>query len=751
MFTPLSKGSERAQDDLWDNSSPRKTRIIRHSSPTVLAPIPRSACSTTGSGSIPRTTTALGHGPCPSHSRGLKCELGTSMSTSTSTTFTANGHLNGNSNRNRSRSRSRNRNPNPNTNGHESGDGKDHHANAKRGTSLPEPVPSNKSAGPTCWSADNSGKSGRGGENAVKGGEKKEDWDGDGEGLASISGLKRGGEEERPGNGDGNGGRERHGVGKKTSSQGRRSFSRRARSRIKGHANQKLSSAPDSLGRRAEATAAAEGIEMDGEKETLLSLFFQPRRERVEGWMDSFWKRHAVLVVVPCLIVWIWLAIPFPVTDPYKGENKSRGNFWVNPWKGGNGKEGDGETSLPLDVNFYFFLFWYFGMYLAVALFFITNLFSLYRLNWWPSRLGGKLSYTLSWSLTLLIGLLAHHLDLFYLRKRWKERDPGGDDVEWERKTFWVVLSFVAMLMPAVACFSKLKRDKRHTYRHPLPAVYQTFFGQAFSRRFPASWVRFLWFMTSLAIASFSLIVGQAYASLFLTTLPHTSLDAGTWVWSWVITVQLLAQVSFFILGAKVRSRALLFIYRLFFQLVYHVFYRNLFARLRSPTQFATVQLLSSISTILIFPIQMSRPWHRLLKIVMGYPNPWEEHVDNVAMGFYCRGLAQNVTMVGFLGWISILHFGPNSQLYPFFRFHPTPEDPYTFPMTFIASCVIWSSELFSSFIARQIMSYAFRVNVSQIGINEMKDYPELVPACGWASVHVSMNILLFLIKLNFR
>ncbi|OXC59875.1 hypothetical protein C349_04784 [Cryptococcus neoformans var. grubii Br795] len=48
-------------------------------------------------------------------------------------------------------------------------------------------------------------------------------------------------------------------------------------------------------------------------------------------------------------------------------------------------------------------------------------------------------------------------------------------------------------------------------------------------------------------------------------------------------------------------------------------------------------------------------------------------------------------------------------------------------------------------------MSYAFGVNVSQIGIDEMKDYPELVPACGWASVHVSMNILLFLIKLNFR
>lgn len=112
---------------------------------------------------------------------------------------------------------------------------------------------------------------------------------------------------------------------------------------------------------------------------------------------------------------------------------------------------------------------------------------------------------------------------------------------------------------------------------------------------------------------------GKAYASLFLTTLPHTSLDAGTWVWSWVIgtfstagshlnyfglkaiiglysfflAVQLLAQLSFFILGAKVRSRALLFIYRLFFQLVYHVFYRNL---VRPPPP-SLSKLLESIDT----------------------------------------------------------------------------------------------------------------------------------------------------------
>jgi hypothetical protein len=46
----------------------------------------------------------------------------------------------------------------------------------------------------------------------------------------------------------------------------------------------------------------------------------------------------------------------------------------------------------------------------------------------------------------------------------------------------------------------------------------------------------------------------------------------------------------------------------------------------------------------------MSGLWHKLLQVVIGYPLPWEEHADNVATAFYCRGLAQNITMVGFLG-----------------------------------------------------------------------------------------------------
>lgn len=39
-----------------------------------------------------------------------------------------------------------------------------------------------------------------------------------------------------------------------------------------------------------------------------------------------------------------------------------------------------------------------------------------------------------------------------------------------------------------------------------------------------------------------------------------------------------------------------------------------------------------------------------MLQIIVGYPQPYEDHVDNVAVSFFVRGLAQNVTMVGFLG-----------------------------------------------------------------------------------------------------
>lgn len=215
-------------------------------------------------------------------------------------------------------------------------------------------------------------------------------------------------------------------------------------------------------------------------------------------------------------------------------------------------------------------------------------------------------------------------------------------------------------------------------------------------------------------------------------------------------TVTLLNQLSVWIIGSKIRSRALLFLYKYFFQVVLFTFYRNLFARLRSPQQFAVVQLLSSVVVIVVFPLQVTRRWHRVLQLFLGYDKTYEEYLHAQSITFYVRGLAQNVTALSFLGWLCILHFGPNSQRYPFFRFSYS-GDPYTFQLTFLATLAVWTLETISSYFARKIMTRISGVDCVEVGIDEVRQYPELSVACGWASIHILSNILLFLINLDFE
>lgn len=65
------------------------------------------------------------------------------------------------------------------------------------------------------------------------------------------------------------------------------------------------------------------------------------------------------------------------------------------------------------------------------------------------------------------------------------------------------------MACPAIVCFSMLKRDKRHVFRHSLSELQKAFLEMELSRRVPASYLRFTWFMASLSVALFALIAGQ--------------------------------------------------------------------------------------------------------------------------------------------------------------------------------------------------------------------------------------------------
>lgn len=74
-------------------------------------------------------------------------------------------------------------------------------------------------------------------------------------------------------------------------------------------------------------------------------------------------------------------------------------------------------------------------------------------------------------------------------------------------------------------------------------------------RWIPASFVRFLWFCTALGIGMGVYVLGEAYAEIYLRTLPHNTIETIVYVYSWVVTVHLLDGVTGFILGGNEGER----------------------------------------------------------------------------------------------------------------------------------------------------------------------------------------------------
>jgi hypothetical protein len=74
--------------------------------------------------------------------------------------------------------------------------------------------------------------------------------------------------------------------------------------------------------------------------------------------------------------------------------------------------------------------------------------------------------------------------------------------------------------------------------------------------------------MAVIGAALLALLAGQGYASVYLSTLPHTGLDGTAYVAFWTVNVNILLLVSTWILEEKVRSRALIFVIKYYYFLV---------------------------------------------------------------------------------------------------------------------------------------------------------------------------------------
>lgn len=232
-------------------------------------------------------------------------------------------------------------------------------------------------------------------------------------------------------------------------------------------------------------------------------------------------------------------------------------------------------------MNFWFFLFVYYGFYNLTALMWITKVFNLYSLNWWPSTLGFPVTITL-----IAIVSIAAPIPVYLVPEL---------NFLTIHNTAWISWTFIVMAMPVGIAFCIMMLHERHLglrqslsetqriftsswwtgepetvsarNKHRRPGIradsYESQSLQARGRIaastrrnwLPASFVRFIWFCLALFIGLLAYLVGEAYAEIYLRTLPHNNLETIVYVYSWIATIHILDALTGWILGVSEGER----------------------------------------------------------------------------------------------------------------------------------------------------------------------------------------------------
>lgn len=316
-------------------------------------------------------------------------------------------------------------------------------------------------------------------------------------------------------------------------------------------------------------------------------LWITPTQGAVRRLTSVWYSRWFVLVVLPAALAVGWCAIPFPQYPLGDDDDGSR-----SPGDDGGRHKAPGHGEAKVRVNFWFFLFVYYAFYNSTALMWITKVFNLYSLNWWPSALGFPLTMCL-----IVIMATVGPIALYYI--------PEARFLT-AHNTVWITWTFCIMAVPVmIASLILLTKDRHMGLRHSLSETQRIFTsswwagdddlgspeirvngrrraehtwsapesalhaGAAAEQRpaarrlrsrhkhrfFPASFVRFVWFCTALFIGLLAYVIGEAYAEVYLRTLPHNSLDTIVYVYGWITTVYLLDGLTGWILGGNQGER----------------------------------------------------------------------------------------------------------------------------------------------------------------------------------------------------
>jgi len=186
--------------------------------------------------------------------------------------------------------------------------------------------------------------------------------------------------------------------------------------------------------------------------------------------------------------------------------------------------------------------------------------------------------------------------------------------------------------------------------------------------------------------------------------------------------------------------------------LTYQTYVRALYARLRGP-QFAVLQIISSTGLIIVTPLLMSATCHWFLNIIGVNGQSYGTYQKQCVRNVFIRFLAENASMLAFLGSVVVLHFGANKDVYPYFAFDGAvgDEGDYDFGFTFYASSITWACELATSLILAGLIRWIYGVSVVTEGKLDFAVWPELLPTSVAVMLHVLQNMLFSIIRLQFR
>jgi hypothetical protein len=151
----------------------------------------------------------------------------------------------------------------------------------------------------------------------------------------------------------------------------------------------------------------------------------------------------------------------------------------------------------------------------------------------------------------------------------------------------------------------------------------------------------------------------------------------------------------------------------------------------------------------------MSSPFHSCLTLISLNNQAYPDYKKYCGRSIFIRNIAENVSMLAFLGQILVLHYGANKEVYPYFMFDDQPDgsgdQAYTFELTFRASAITWACEIVAAWTVRRIVSWVFKFNVTREGVLDLGAWPELLPTGVAVMVHVMQNMLFGIIRLSFR